>query len=353
MKTTPDISERVREAEAALRRRRGLPEKENIRRSRRGVAEGVDVMRNTDGTVTIDGVKLAPADVLNDVIDTREETFREEVHQWVMDLPMMKDKRVIEVRQDQQKIGEVEGLTHHQQETLIRACSVKNQKGFRKNILLKGPTGGGKSTAALLGAKALGLSYDYIGQIDIPQQVVGYVHPVSGEYITTPFVEQFINGGVFVAEEGDAWSPRATLALNIPLANDYITLPDGRKFERHPDCVIIMCTNTWGTGATAEYVGRNKLDNAFLDRFAIKMMWEYDTDLERAAAGDDIVVDAVQLCRFNADKAGIKVTISPRCSIDIADMVRSGFTMKEAMEMNFLSSLDREQRKTVLEDVIF
>lgn len=348
-----NFSERVREAEAALRKRRGLPEAENVRRARRGVAEGVEVKRNEDGTVTIDGVRIAPADVLQEVIDAREDHFREEVREWVMDLPMMKDKRVIEVRTDGDVIGQIEGLTHHQQETLIRACTVRNKKGFRKNIMMKGPTGGGKSTACRLASKALGIGYDYLPQMDMPEKVLGYVHPVSGKYITTPFVEIFINGGVFVAEEGDAWSPRATLALNIPLANDYITLPDGRHFERHPDCVIVMCTNTWGTGATAEYVGRNKLDNAFLDRFAMKMMWEYDTDLERAAAGDDTVVDAVQLCRFNAQRAGIKVIISPRCSIDIADMVRSGFDMKEAFEMNFLSGLDREQRRTVLEDVIF
>jgi cobaltochelatase CobS len=209
--------------------------------------------------------------------------------------------------------------------------------------------GGGKSTALKQVADALGLEFGYIGQTLMPHDVVGHVHPVTSEYHGTAFTRIFEHGGLIAFEELDGWSANATLVLNPALTNGYLTLPDGRMIQRHPDCVIVACTNTWGTGPTAQYVGRNKLDDAFLDRFGAKIEWRYDADLERAAAGDNDVVDIVQTARMNAKKAGVRVAISPRASIDIAKMVAAGFTKREAINMNFGAELDADQRRIVLD----
>lgn len=234
---------------------------------------------------------------------------------------------------------------------LVRACAVRGQDGHRKNIFLTGPTGSGKSTAARQVAEMFGIDFDYIGQVNMPHEVVGYRNTVTGEWAQTAFTKIFINGGVIVMEEMDAWSPNATLATNVPLANGYLSAPDGTMHKRHPDCVIIACANTWGAGATAEYVGRNKLDNAYLNRFGIRFSFEYDSKLEDRAVGSDMqeVAEFVRVCRHNAARKGLKVVISPRSSIEIADMVRAGFSLLEASEMNFLAELSVADRKTVLD----
>ena len=238
----------------------------------------------------------------------------------------------------------VDGLTHYQLPDLIRLCAIRPHV----NILLKGEMGSGKSTAAVQVAEALGLSFSYIGQTLMPHDVLGYMHPVTSEYVWTALTTAFVHGGVCVLEEMDGWSANATLVANPFLAGGMLRLPNGEMHSRHADCVIIACTNTWGTGPTAEYVGRNKLDNAFLDRFGVRMDWRYDYDLERAAAGNDGVVDVVQQARRNAKQAGIKVAISPRASIDVSKLVGAGFALRDALNMNFLSALDADQRKTIL-----
>ncbi|NKB39644.1 MAG: AAA domain-containing protein [Ilumatobacter sp.] len=278
-------------------------------------------------------------------IDAREEGLKELFEE-------MRPKQFnIQMGDQITSLGELEGHQHYLFNELIQAVHTKDRKGHRKNVILKGPAGSGKSTGGFNLAKLLGFDFFYIGQTLMPHQIEGYVRQGDGVYQSTFFTQAYQRPSVLMLEEMDAWSPQATLVANPPLANGYMALPNGEMIDRHPDCIIIACANTWGHGATAEYVGRNKLDAAFLDRFAIRFDWNYDDALERAAADNDDLVSKVQTARFNADKAGLKVLISPRASIDCADMVRAGFTEKRAFELNFLSSLGRDQRKTVLQGI--
>lgn len=267
-------------------------------------------------------------------------------------LDTVREHRIVLVDQTKRVERKLDGINHQMFDTLVRAADTRDAYGNRKNIFLKGPMGSGKSTAGKRLSELLELPFGYIGQTNMPHIVVGSQHPINHEYRHTAFTTAFINGGVIMFEEMDAWNPNASLVLNPPLANGWLTLEDGSRHERHPDCIIIACANTWGTGATADYVGRNKLDAAFLDRFAFKIMWGYDETLERRAAGNDEVVDAVQKIRFNAETHGIKVTVSPRSSIDVADAVRAGFSMKEALDMNVLSGVDTDIRRKLIEDVV-
>lgn len=242
-------------------------------------------------------------------------------------------------------------LVHRNYKRLFKAMQMRGANGLRKNIFLSGPMGGGKTSAIERAATQLGLPYSYTGQVQMAQQIVGYENIHTGDWVQTAFTRAFINGGVFAAEEMDAWGPNASIALNVPLANGYISAPNGDMFPRHADFVLVACANTWGHGATAEYVGRNKMDAATLDRFGVRIDWPYDGVLERKIVNNNDVVDFVQTCRNNAKKHGLKVGISPRSSIDIADMVEAGFTMKEAAEMNFLAGLDDSQVKRLIEGV--
>lgn len=251
----------------------------------------------------------------------------------------------------QVKLENMPAVYHRQFPRLLKAAMVRGSDGHRKNVFLPGPTGSGKSTAARQVSEVLNLPFYYIGQTLLPSNLVGFANQHTGEWNHTAFTKAFIEGGVVALEEMDGWSPNATLAINAPLANGYMSAPDGTVHQRHPDCVIIACANTWGNGATAEYVGRNKLDAAYLNRFGVRIEWDYDVKLEYRAVGPDLpeIPEFVQICRNNARKAGLKVVISPRSSIDIADMVRHGFSLKEAAEMNFLAELSLSDRATVLD----
>ena len=337
-------------ADAAIRRRKGLPAssgKTKLNGTVAGKANDVSIRIERD-KVKIGTVDVPTTEYMNDFQQHLEDKFSH----MLKNLPALQMNKTLTIKtQLGEVIGKVKGLRHRQVEELMQCISIRGYGGHRKNIMIKGQMGGGKSTAVQQCAEALGLTYRYTGQTEMKGDVLGVVHPISQKYTPSEFVKTYTEGGVWVGEELDGWAPRACLALNVPLANGILTTPDGVTHERHPDCVIIACTNTWGTGATTEYVGRNKLDAAFLDRFSPRMEWLYDSDLERTAANDDEVVDAVQLARLNAESSGIKVVISPRSSINIADMIRSGFDMRTAMHMDFLTGLDKAQTRTILEGI--
>lgn len=91
------------------------------------------------------------------------------------------------------------------------------------------------------------------------------------------------NGGVFLLDEVDLGNANVLAVINAALANGGMGFPDG-KIERHPDFVLLAAANTYGTGASRVYVGRNQLDGATLDRFAFVEM-PYDEALEMTLAG--------------------------------------------------------------------
>lgn len=154
-----------------------------------------------------------------------------------------------------------------------------------KNIWLAGPAGSGKTTAARKLAAALGYDeeseFDFNGAIDTEYKLSGFVD-AKGRVVSTAFRKIWENGGVYLFDECDASMPGALLAFNAALANGYAAFPDG-TIKRNERTVIIAAANTWGFGGDANYVGRAKLDAAFLDRF-VTLTWNYDENLERNIA---------------------------------------------------------------------
>ena len=59
---------------------------------------------------------------------------------------------------------------------------------------------------------------------------------------------------------------------------------------KHEDFVAIGAANTFGAGADAQYVGRNALDAATLDRFRVGMVYmDYSAPVEEALIDADVL----------------------------------------------------------------
>lgn len=214
------------------------------------------------------------------------------------------------------------------------------------HVWIAGPSGSGKTHGAEQAAKALGLTFRLQGAMTMAHELTGFVD-AGGRYHETPFVTSFRTGGLILLDELDAGSNEALLALNAALANGVMCLPSGEIIRAHEGFKCIGSANTFGAGATAEYVGRTRIDAAFLQRFGARLTWGYDEALERAISGNEGFARRVQKARANAKAHGIKVLITPRASQAGARLIAAGYSSDEAANMTYLADLTPEQRRTV------
>jgi len=239
----------------------------------------------------------------------------------------------------------VEGHTHPKFATLLRAMSSRQADGFHPNVMLCGPTGSGKTHAVKMAAKALGLEFYTNGALTMDHQVVGFID-AAGKYHETAFRKAFGRPAAYLFDEMDSSDNSPLLCLAGGLANGHNAFPDA-MVERHPDSVIIAAGNTWGHGATSDFVGRNRIDGAIRSRFPLRIQWDYDEKLERAIAGNISWTTRVQTARAKARSAGLKVIIDPRMSMAGAALIAQGMTEDDAAELTYLADLTPDQRKIV------
>lgn len=230
------------------------------------------------------------------------------------------------------------GIQHAKFPTLLAVC---NQ---RLNVWLPGPASSGKTTAARNIAKALSLPFSFNGALDSPYALLGYID-AKGEPVRTPFYTAYKTGGVHLLDEVDGYSPNASLALNAALANDICPFPDG-VVDRHLDFVCIAAANTFGLGGTDDYVGRNRLDAAFLDRF-VALDWPLDEKLELALTPNQEWAKYVQACRARAKVKGLRVVISIRASLYGSKLLAAGLARELVCELTIKKGMSADQWNAV------
>ncbi|WP_216726141.1 AAA family ATPase [Hymenobacter siberiensis] len=186
-----------------------------------------------------------------------------------------------------------------------------------QQVYIVGPAGTGKTTLADDVAKALGLKFGFIsctaGMAEA--HLLGRML-ADGTYLGTSFVNCYENGGVFLFDEVDAADANTMLVINSALANGILSVPNRAAqpvARRHADFVCIVAANTLGTGSF-EYHGRNYLDAAFLDRFALsKERVDYDVEMEREMiAGDAEMGRVLHKIRFNLEATKTRRILSTR-----------------------------------------
>jgi hypothetical protein len=294
----------------------------------------------------IDGLAQAIAPYLEQRLSQKlDRDGVEEIVQSMLDGAIFTSVTTVTI--DNKVTGETKhvGMQHKLFPTLLNIVQAKTAKGERINTWLTGPAGSGKTTACDNTAKALGLEFFHVGAMDNEYKLMGFID-AQGRVVHTQFREWYLNGGVLCMDEIDSWLPAATLALNAALDNGHCAFPDG-LMHRHPDAVAIACANTWGLGATNDYVGRMKQDAAFLERFPAQLEWGYDESLELAVAGNAAWVKRVQALRAKAKAKGLKVIISPRASKYGAALLANGMEQSLVEQLTVRKGMTAEQWESI------
>lgn len=246
------------------------------------------------------------------------------------------------------------GVVHAKYHDVAKLVALKH------NIYLVGPAGSGKSTIPEQIAKAMNMEFSAMscGTTDAKFDFVGY-RDGNGTLHGTSFRERWINGGVFLLDEMDNASPELLVTLNQALANGVCSFPDG-MFTKHADFICFGAGNTFGNGATAQYVGRSPQDGATMNRFT-KQIIDIDLKVEDAmlqsvsleSSQRSSWVNLIRTARLNCESKGLRVMVTPRDAKAGAEMISVGFTLREAFDARVGFGLEANQYAKVTEGCSF
>lgn len=239
-------------------------------------------------------------------------------------------------------------LCHSQFKTITKILQSAKRK--EKNIMIVGGAGSGKTHLVSMIADAMKLKFYpmSVGLQTTKSDLLGFID-AHGNYHTTPIREAFEKGGVLLLDEFDASHAGVATILNSLLANGHCSFPDG-IITKHKNFICICACNTYGHGGTTDYVGRNRLDGATLDRF-ITVNVDYDKKLEKSLTQNDEWYNIISQIRTNIEKTGTKLIVSPRASMDGADLLDIGFSVKDVLDMVVFKGASKDIRTKLLKGI--
>lgn len=196
------------------------------------------------------------------------------------------------------------------------------------HVMVVGPAGTGKTSLAADAAKALDVPF--FKQSMSPtmplSKLDGFIN-AAGSYVRVLLREAWEHGGLFLFDEIDNSHPGVLAALNDLLSGDLAAFADG-MIPKHEKFFVIAAANTYGRGADRQYVARQAMDAATLDRFSIIEV-EVDEALEEricvstGLAHEQVtaVLTHVRKLRESASRQKMRVVVSPRASIAMCKLL--------------------------------
>jgi MoxR-like ATPase len=224
-------------------------------------------------------------------------------------------KNTLEIKVNNLPVGRVEGRQHQMFAKVLRKALT------HKQVLLVGPAGTGKTTIAAQVAAALSLEFASLSCTSGTSEshILGKV-TADGLYLMSAFVRLYEGGGVFCLDEFDAADANVLLVINSAIANGSLPVPNRAEKPmavRHENFILVCAANTFGTGASFQFTGRNQLDAATLDRFCLSTVF----------IGYDEVFEAELLADFPRFHANFKAA---RKAVEV-NQIRKGVSLRLAL----------------------
>lgn len=246
------------------------------------------------------------------------------------------EKKLMETRKKLEKELEEQKRKAEEEAKMIDMSKLEPEAQLKKiieagirNVWMVGPAGCGKSTIARNVAKELDVPYLCIscGIGTSATEFVGYKYPNRE---STKFAEYYAKPSIILIDEMTALDPAVGQVLNAALANGEIETTTGLVC-RHPECIIIATSNTFGNGASRQYVANNQLDASTIDRF-IGGIIEVNYSVAYESQYDTDVVNYVWKLREIIKECNLRRIASTR-------MIQSGHVMKKAYFKNWKDML--------------
>lgn len=249
--------------------------------------------------------------------------------------------KTIQIRDGEVQKKSVTGIFHEKFDMMLKVIS--------RNVplMLVGPAGSGKNHTLEQVAEALELDFYFTNAITQEYTLKGFID-ANGNFHETEFYKAFTQGGIFFLDEIDASIPEALIVLNAAIANRYFDFPNGRV-NAHEDFRVVAAANTVGMGASAEYVGRNQLDAATLDRF-VQIKFDYDANVETQLSYSPEMYKFITDLRKSIAKNDVRYIVSMRATINAAKLADL-LSDEELIDNVILKGMEIDDRRILINDL--
>lgn len=226
----------------------------------------------------------------------------------------------------------------------------------KKNTLLLGPTGTGKTDIIIRIAKSLNIElniYDMGAMIDPLTDLLGTHRIKDGNSVFdyAKFVSDVQKPGIILLDELSR-APLMTNNILFPCLDHRRTLnieiagsTDVRAVKIHPDCVFIATANIG-----QEYSGTNDIDAALMNRFNALQVEYLPQDVEERIlnirTGIELdkankILNVANAIRDSYLKQNVSKPISTRETLECAELVVDGFTIKDSINLVFCQKFSK------------
>ena len=234
-------------------------------------------------------------------------------------------------------------------------------------VLLSGPTGSGKSSVITQVAARLNWPYYRVNcDVDISRADFVGQWVLRGKEMTFQYgllPRAMREGAVLIVDEWDAANPAVSFVLQAVLEDDgKLTIAEtGEIIEPHPNFRIFCTANTLGMGdETGLYNGTQPQNFAALDRFKLVEHVDYPPAAieqkiieSKTGISDKSILsklsEMAKLVRESFKKDEIRVTMSTRTLINIAEKLVDFGDVKTAYNVAYINKCSGDDKKVVSE----
>lgn len=254
--------------------------------------------------------------------------------------------------------GNTHWLSNREQKYFGAAANVMD-RGGHINILLKGPSGYGKTTKLMAVAQELGLEVAMMdcSKILDTESWFGYQEAIEGStvFVETEFTEKVRRGGCLVIlDEMNRIEPQISNSLFPLLDTRRQTTVHGHDITVGPSVIFGFTVNLG-----IKYAGTYVIDAALLNRGTLAMKvgpapqrvefqmlrnfipdaaWLSDMDINTILA---VVTDM----RKVVDRNNIDVDVSTRSSLKLAELMAAGLSIEDAVQGAIIEFAQDEDQK--------
>lgn len=219
-------------------------------------------------------------------------------------------------------------------------------RSTKRNVILSGPTGPGKTMSIMAWAEARGIPCVIVsGNAAMePSQLFG--KKIIGNdgklvWVDGPLTHIVRYGGIILFDELNF--------INMKIITPTYSLLDGRRcitllenygetIEAHPDVTIFATMNP-------NYLATSPLNAAFRNRFDVQIDWDYDYEVEGQLVKSKNVLDFAKKLRDEAGKGLFETPISTNMLMEFEDIAKN--LNFEFAVTNFINHFSEEERSAI------